>query len=216
MDFELYSHRYGKEIVANAPEFQKVFNQFTDVLTEITDEDLIELFQKRKSDGIKDKSLSKVINYLIKQRLQRIGWKSECFIFKDGEVNHSTRDWRLDFVYPDLFSVEVAFNHSSAVTVNLLKPVLASELNHVEKAFQTKFGIIVAATRDMKSKGGFDSAIGTFEGFCLQTKPLMNQLTIPLIIIGLKAPISFEVVHKREGNRVIGSILINETGELLL
>lgn len=216
MDFELYSHRYGKEIVENAPEFQKVFSQFTNVLKGITDNDLIELFQKRKDEGNKDKSLSKVINQLIKERLINLGWESESYIFKNGEVNHSTSDWRLDFVYPNLFSVEVAFNHASAVTVNLLKPILASELNHVEKAFQTKFGIIVAATMDMKRKGGFDGAIGTFEGFCIQTKPLMNQLTIPLIIIGLKAPTSFEIVHKKESSRVIGSILIKDTGELLL
>jgi hypothetical protein len=36
--------------------------------------------------------------------------------------------------------------------------VLASELNHVEKAIQTRAGILICATYEMKSAGGFDGA----------------------------------------------------------
>ena len=77
---------------------------------------------------------------------------------------------------------------------------------HVEKAYQTKFGIIITATKELKEKGGFDSAIGTFEGYCNHLKVLMNQLTIPIVIIGLKAPKTFEIMHEQEGNRKIGYI----------
>lgn len=34
----------------------------------------------------------------------------------------------------------------------------------------------------------------------------MNQLTIPIVIIGLKAPKTFEIMHEQEGNRKIGYI----------
>ena len=62
-------------------------------------------------------------------------------------------------------SIEVAFNHSTVIAWNLIKPALASELNHVQKAIQTKIGVIITATNDMKVAGGFDSAIGTYEKF---------------------------------------------------
>src|SRR5699024_8074967 len=159
----------------------------------ITDLDLINTFQKLNSG----KSIARTINILIKNRLTDLGWENESPIFKDSQVNASSKDWRLDFVSSPYFSVEVAFNHSSATTVNLMKPVLASELNHVEKKFQTKFGIIITVTKEMKVAGGFDNAIGTFEGYKEQCRPLMNQLTIPMIIIGIKQPENFHIVHKK-------------------
>ena len=58
-------------------------------------------------------------------------------------------------------SVEVGFNHTGDVAHNLIKPVLASELNHVKKAITTKIAIIITATNDMKSAGGFDNANST-------------------------------------------------------
>ena len=39
-----------------------------------------------------------------------------------------------------------------------MKPVLASELNHVQKEIQTRMGVIIVATENMKMKGGFDNA----------------------------------------------------------
>lgn len=215
MEYKIYSHRYGHEIVTNNKKIEPIFNSFCNALKEITEQNIINLYQERKIKGNKDTSLSKVINALIKDKLTNLGWEKESYIFKNKAINKSTSDWRLDFVYPDIFSVEVAFNHASAMTVNLIKPVLASELNHVEKAYQTKFGIIVSVTNEMKIKGGFDKAIGTFEGFCAHTIPLMNQLTIPLIIIGIEAPKTFEIVHKKESKRKIGNILIYKTGEII-
>jgi len=143
-----------------------------------------------------------------------LGWENESPIFKDSQVNASSKDWRLDFVSSPYFSVEVAFNHSSATTVNLMKPVLASELNHVEKKFQTKFGIIITVTKEMKVAGGFDNAIGTFEGYKEQCRPLMNQLTIPMIIIGIKQPENFHIVHKKIGNTTKGIVQLNDGTQL--
>lgn len=210
MNFIEHSHRYGLEIVNDMQGAAEKYKEICRVLESITDKDLINTYQQFNSG----KSLAKTINKLIKERLTNLGWENESPIFKDGRVNSSTRDWRLDFVSDPDFSVEVAFNHSSATTVNLMKPVLASELNHVEKQFQTKFGIIITVTREMKNFGGFDSAIGTFEGYCEQCRPLMNHLTVPMIIIGIKPPETFRIIHKKKGNTTKGFIQFYNGTEL--
>ncbi|WP_271401496.1 hypothetical protein [Salinicoccus roseus] len=210
MKYKEYSHRYGLEIVNDMDIAYEKYIELTDVLTNIKEVELINAFQKRRNDNRKDKSLAKVINALIKERLSSLGWEIESPIFKNKAINRSTKDWRLDFVSPEIFSVEVAFNHSSAITVNLMKPVLASELNHVEKQFQTKFGIVIAATQELKIKGGFDGAIGTFEKYVLQCQPLMNQLTVPMIIIGLEAPEYFNVLHSKANGRTTGKIYLKD------
>lgn len=204
------SHRYGLEIVNDMEGASEKFDELCNVLGNITDVDLINTYQTFNSG----KSLAKTINKLIKDRLTYLGWENESQIFKDSALNATTRDWRLDFVSPPYFSVEVAFNHASATTVNLMKPVLASELNHVEKKFQTNFGVIITATRAMKRIGGFDNAIGTFEGYCEQCKPLMNQLTIPMIIIGIEPPETFELIHRKKGNTTKGFIKLDSGREL--
>ena len=89
----------------------------------------------------------------------------------------------------------------------MIKPVLSSELNHVSKAMQTEIGIVIAATDEMKTAGGFDKAVGSYEKYCEYLKPLRNLLTSPLVIIGLKAPNSFKIVQSTgEGGRKIGHI----------
>ena len=206
MEYRLEEHRYALKIIKNDDKYNKIFENLCETLSSLSDNEIIELFEKRKKEGKKDKSISDCLNSLISEKLTSMNWKKESPIFKDGEFNKNSSDFRLDFVYPDIFSLEVSFNHNSATVINLLKPVLASELNHVEKAYQTKFGIIITATKELKEKGGFDSAIGTFEGYCNHLKVLMNQLTIPIVIIGLKAPKTFEIMHEQEGNRKIGYI----------
>lgn len=207
MDYTEYSHRYGLEIIKGNDQYKEVYLDFLNIIESISEKELAKLFDKRKDEGKKDTSLSKVVNQKIKEGLmQRQYWQKECHIFKNDEKNKGLKSWRLDFAYPNLFSVEVAFNHASAVTANLLKPVLASELNYVEKEFYTKFGIIVAVTSEFKTKGGFDNAIGTYEEFVTQCAPLMNQLTVPMIIIGLKSPKTFEIIHKKEGKRKVGYV----------
>ena len=54
----------------------------------------------------------------------------------------SDKTLRLDFAKNDI-SIEVGFNHGEAIAWNFIKPTLAGELNHVEKAIQTKICIII-------------------------------------------------------------------------
>ena len=136
-----------------------------------------------------------------------MGWTGESGIFQDAQYRNERR-WRLDFskVMVDEvgtrrgIAVEVAFNHGEAIAWNLLKPVLASELNHVEKQIDIGegIGVVIAATESLKEAGGFDGAVGSFEKFLTYLKPLQNQLTAPMILVGLEAPEAFKIAKVRD------------------
>lgn len=162
----------------------------------ITDGELINDFKARKAEhaarGTSFKSLTPSINTLLKGKISMIpGWCSEVDIFNDTTGIVGNTEWRLDFACENGFAVEVAFNHGEAIAWNLIKPVLASELNHVQKALQTRIGIYVCATEAMKRAGNIDSASGSFEKVQRYLMPMMNQLTTPMMLIGIKPPNTF-------------------------
>ena len=148
------------------------------------------------------------MNKLIRIELTARGWASESYIFADEDYGPAARGtWRLDFAKDEL-SIEVAFNHRSDISWNLIKPTLASELNHVQKAIQTSGGVIVTATQALKAAGGYDSAVGTYEDYVQYLKPLRNMLTAPLAIIGLEPPDGFRIdVVPGAGNSKVGSVV---------
>ncbi len=150
-------------------------------------------------------SLSYAINDLIKEKFVKKGWNKESPIFQQ-EGYTKDHKWRLDFAKNDI-SVEVAFNHGEAIAWNLLKPVLASELNNVKKAIQTKVAIIICATKSLKKAGAFDGAVGEFEKICRYLTPLNNILTVPLVVIGLEAPELFRVDKQKIDGRNVGIIV---------
>jgi len=189
MEYELHSHRFGVAIAAEK-EYSSEWNEILQSLQSISD---IEVKEKHASKCSTRKSISKAINFLIHERLESLGWKPESSIFNDP--NYTQARWRLDFAKKNI-SLEVAFNHGEAIAWNLLKPVLASELNHVQKEAQTSLGVVIMATEEMKSAGGFDSAVGTYEKAIRYLKPLQNQLSCPMVLIGLKAPRTFRVEHE--------------------
>lgn len=196
MRFQTHSHRFGLAI-AQENEFIAEWNEIQEVLSSISDEDIM---QAHSDFTPNNKSISRAINRLIKDGLERKNWISESAIFNDP--NYQQTKWRLDFA-KKLFSVEVAFNHGEATAWNLLKPVLASELNHVSKDAQTQIGVVIMANQAMKDAGGFDSAVGTYEKAIRYLAPLQNQLTVPMILIGLKAPETFNVVHTGKPKRAL-------------
>lgn len=193
MEYVFKSFRHSL-IILQEKEFILQFVELTKIIESITEDDLIDM---HNSFGLKKiektpKSLSKAINRVFKKALVKQGWKPESKIFQDSEYEGET--WRLDFAKKNI-SIEVGFNHSSVIAWNLLKPVLASELNHVNKAIQTKIGVIITATEALKINGGFDKAIGTYEKYIEYLRPLNNLLTVPLLIIGLNAPETFKIEH---------------------
>lgn len=209
MEFEIYGHRHADHLFANLAMYQQLWDEISSALHAITDEMIVEEFEGEKR---KAKSISQALNRLIKKELIKRGWNEESYIFADEEYGAKAKGtWRLDFAKEEL-SVEVAFNHRSDISWNLLKPTIASELNHVKKAIQTSGGVIITATQELKEVGGFDNACGTFEDYVQYCKPLYGTLTSPLLIVGLKAPKSFAIDVKPTGvgGNKAGSVVYRE------
>lgn len=217
MRFVEYSHRHADAIIANDPMLKERYEQFVGALRSITDEELINDFLSKKAEyatrGTSFKSMTPSINGILKERMLAIpGWKSEVDIFNDTTGAIGNTEWRLDFACDDAFCVEVAFNHGEAIAWNLLKPVLSCELNHVEKAVQGQLGIYVCATDNMKIAANIDSASGSYEKVLRYLPPMMNQLTIPMMIIGLEPFETFKISSAAEvikTDHVIDDTLIN-------
>lgn len=188
MDFIVYGHRHADYLFEGLPEYANRWQEVKSALYGITDEQIICEFE---SESRKAKSISQAINRLIKREMRSRGWEDESYIFADDEYREKGK-WRLDFACEHL-SMEVAFNHRSDIAWNLIKPTLASELNHVEKAIQTSGGIVVAATGAMKAAGGYDNAVGTYEDYVQYLRPLYGMLPAPLAIIGLLPPKTFKI-----------------------
>lgn len=205
MKFEFVSHRYIDGLFQIDSRSKELWEEVKSVIESITDEEIINSYNHQHRKG---KSISEAINKLIDQKLINKNWNRQSAIFKETAYTDRGRKggtWTLDFA-KETIAIEVAFNHGGQIAWNLIKPVLSSELNHVEKAIQTKVGIIICATADMRDKGGFDGAIGTFEKFVEYLKPLNDLLVTPLMIVGLKAPESFYIEHISSSGKKIGVI----------
>lgn len=202
MDIVMSSHRFGQNVLEK--EFPAEWTELKQVLNGISDEDIIAEFN---STPEKSKSISDAINTLIDQRLTEKGWLRQAAIFHSDTYNLRGSRWRLDFAKSDI-SVEVAFNHGEATAWNLIKPVLASELNHVQKEIQTKVGVVIFATNKMKKAGGFDSSVGSYEKALTYLAAMNTILTTPIVIIGLTAPDTFLIEQTRgKNNRRVGKIV---------
>ena len=193
MEYIIHSYRNAVTIFENDNTFTVLWKEVLNTLDSITEQDLIKYYNSSTRENIK--SLSEPINFLIDERLTKLNWNRQSSIFNDSEyrANRSNRTWTMDFTKGEVFAVEVAFNHGGVVAWNMIKPVLSSELNHVKKAMQTKAGIIITATDELKSKGNFDNAIGSYAKYLQYLKPMQNILSVPLAIIGLHAPKTFKV-----------------------
>ncbi len=202
LNYRIHSHRFGETILKNDEEFTEIWREIHDIIYSISDDDIIQKFEEKYAD--KNKSLSSTLNDLFKTEFSKRGWASESPIFQDRDYSENV--WRLDFAKENI-SLEVGFNHSGTIAWNLLKPVIASELNHVEKAIQTRIGVIICATQRLQRAGNFDNAIGTYEKYVHHLKPLNTQLTVPIVIIGLEAPDTFRIVeHFNEKGKKRGSV----------
>ena len=74
---------------------------------------------------------------------------------------------------------------------------------YVQKAIQTEIGVIICATDELKRRGGFDSAVGSYEKFIRYLKPLQDVLVTPILILGLEAPVSFKLDAKNQKGVII-------------
>lgn len=221
MKFKYFSHRHAIQILENTPEYQMLWVDIIESIENVTEQRIIQHFKDNyELPGKAKKSISESVNQLLKVELTAAGWRPEAPIFRDAEFGEGK--WRLDFAksaevplsdsrpYGEFkktgISIEVGFNHAGSIAWNLLKPVLASELNHVEKAIQTSVGVVITATSDLRLAGGFDGAIGTYEDYISHLVPLRDVLSVPLLVIGLDAPESFRIGHSKIGNTTYGHI----------
>lgn len=218
MEYEIHSHRHALELLETVPEYKVLWEEVLQAIESVDDEAVISHF-KANFEGRAVKSISRSINTLLDNALSGMDWKSQSQIFSESE--YGDHAWRLDFAksfdLPDAegvgtadsksgISIEVAFNHQGNISWNLIKPVIASEINHVPKAIQTSLGIVIAATEDLKAMGGFDSAVGTYENYISNLLPLRNLLTVPIAVVGLKAFSKFKVIHEKTGSQNFGRI----------
>ena len=212
MDFIHKSHRQGYEILQSVPELKELWDEIDLSLHLITDEDVKRRFGEIERDAT---SFSQAINELIDESLRRKGWKPQSRIFKDLQYDKKT--WTLDFSKQVLKSdgsksgvaVEVAFNHRQVIAWNLLKPVLAAEMNHLPKETDIGegVGVIICATEDLRESGGFDSAVGTYENFLANLKPLSQVITTPMVIVGLEPLRKFKIEVKKTGGKKLGEVI---------
>lgn len=197
MDFISHQHRFALNVVDSNYELSILWNEVLSTISEITDEMLIEEFSK----GTNLMSISNAINTLIDKSLTSKGWVPQSAIFQGEE--YSEKRWRLDFSKridhkaEDIsgMAIEVAFNHGEAIAWNLMKPVLAAEINQVELETDigVGIGIYICATEELKKAGGFDGAVGEYEKVLRYLTPMFHKLSVPLIIVGLKAPKTFRI-----------------------
>lgn len=197
MRFRTEGHRFALELLTNS-DFSE-WKELLAVIEGISDDD-IRFTHNKLPRGVK-KSPSEAINRLFHERLVRLGWSPQARIFKEkGYTDHT---WKLDFAKGEI-SLEVAFNNAGSVAWNLIKPCLASELNHIEKDVRTRIGVIITATNALKRSGGFDGAIGSFERYVEYLKPLGALLATPILIIGLEPMEKYRVRHRMAAGRKQG------------
>lgn len=210
MRYVTHSHRNAEFVFSGMDRYSREWDCLLNTIEGIADEDVIDEFERQ--DG--GKSISGALNRIIKKSLVSKGWNAESPIFMDEEYGYGGNatagngkgKWRLDFAKNHLCA-EVAFNHRSDISWNLLKPTLSSELNHVEKAINTEGGIIICATDGLKQSGGFDGAVGTYEDYVHYLLPMTHILTAPLAIVGLQAPETFFIDVRKVGDKNRGFVM---------
>jgi hypothetical protein len=228
VEFDSYSFRNGKDIVDATPELGMLWDEIETALLALTDERLLQDYNHRVSlklaaGEVPPRSLSYSINGILDESLVVQGWSAQSALFSEKPyTSKNEKRWRLDFSkslplseysqrrmqtskHVAGIAVEVAFNHGEAIAWNLLKPVMASELNHVPKETDIGegVGVIITATKALKSAGGFDGAVGEYEKVLRYLDPMRNQLSTPMLIIGLKPPKTFRLLKQAGGKESV-------------
>ena len=201
MKFVTTQHRFGLDIIKYDDRLSSLWQDIVKTLEGLTDERSL----SEDELSINAMSISAAINNLIDSDLQKLGWTPQSAIFQGAE--YEGKYWRLDFAKTSNsqkdgksgIAIEVAFNHGEAIAWNLLKPVLAAEINHVntETDIGVGVGVYICATESLKEAGAFDSAVGEYEKVLRYLSPLFAKLTVPLVIIGLEAPETFRVEKRK-------------------
>ena len=201
MRYQIHQHRFGLDIIKSDVKLTDLWTDIANTLDGITDQRIVEEYQLSTNAM----SISAAINNLIDLDLKNLGWTPQSAIFQGSE--YEGKSWRLDFAKTTNIlgeeksgiAIEVAFNHGEAIAWNLLKPVLAAEINHIntETDIGVGVGVYICATESLKEAGAFDGAVGEYEKVLRYLSPLFGKLTVPMVIVGLEAPDTFKVVKRK-------------------
>lgn len=201
MRYQKHQHRFGLDIINSDTKLSDLWTDITKTLDGITDQRIIDEYNLSENAM----SISTAINNLIDTDLKQLGWTPQSAIFQGSE--YEGKSWRLDFAKTaekskdgkSGIAIEVAFNHGEAIAWNLLKPVLAAEINHIDTATDigVGVGVYICATENLKEAGAFDGAVGEYEKVLRYLSPLFGKLTVPMVIVGLEAPETFRVEKKK-------------------
>ena len=101
MKFVTHEHRFGEHLIKS--QFPTAWNDICDVISSVTDDDIIKLHEGNYSN---QKSISKALNHLFRDRFVEKEWEKESYIFADRSYQRTDSNrpdgvWRLDFANPD-------------------------------------------------------------------------------------------------------------------
>ena len=209
----VYSHRFAENILSSVPELKSLWQEIENALEDISEEEVATVHTEINESGEITKSLSKAINFLIDERLTKKLWVPQASLFSaQGYTSKNETAWTLDFSKSVELSdgrisgiaIEVAFNHGEAAAWNLMKPVLSAEVNYLPKQVDIGegVGVIIVASQELKEKGAFDGAVGTYERYLKHLQAMRSQLTTPLLIASIAGPTKYFIKPvKVEGSR---------------
>jgi hypothetical protein len=153
------------------------------------------------------KSISKPLNSIISERFIDSSWIPEKPILSINDnldISNSKR-WTID-LYKDNVGLEVAFDHSVGIAWNITKLFIAASDNKFKKSTNIKIGVLITADNQLKTKGGFDGSIGSYEQYVEYSKVFESIYKMRILIIGLSAPNDFWIRHRKIGSKKIGKL----------
>lgn len=200
MKFKIYSFNSALENINETPSKKNICNEVFDIIKSITDKELRDYFSIYSG---KIKSLSKIIKMLMKEKLLKNNWIKNQNMFLNDNYYNSKR-FSYDY-YKSNVNLEFAFNHESASAWILLKGILC-ENKKLKNDVKTEISLIISADNRMKTFGGFDGAIGTYEKYIDYLNTMKHILKKPILLIGLEPVSDFLVKHKQVLNKKVGII----------
>lgn len=200
MEFKIHSFNKALEILNGSTSKKKVWDEVFNMIKSITDKELMDYFNIYTG---KIKSLSKIIKILLDDKLSKNNWIKNQNMFLNDDYLKSKR-FSYDY-YKSNVNLEFAFNHESASAWILLKGNLC-ENNELKKEVSTEVSILITVDNRMRTYGGFDGSIGTYEKYIKYLTPMQHVLTKPIVLIGLEPASEFLIKHKQVLNKKVGIV----------
>jgi len=200
MEFKIYSFNNALELLTVSKSKKEIWDEISNSIKSITDRELMDYFNIYSKST---KSLSKVIRMILDNKLLINYWTKNQNMFSNDDYVNSKR---FSFNYfKSSINLEFAFNHESATAWILLKGSLLNN-NQLTKVVNVDISIIITVDNRMKSLGGFDGSIGTFEKYIQYLGSMEYLIDKPILLIGLEPASEFIIKHRQLVNRKIGII----------